>query len=109
MPDEAGLRNLRAFVIVHRIVAPRAVGAAAQRNAADNDDDLWLCADGCTHHSDHLSISLRAVLLHRPLMANENPYFKANLINWSDLLYTRAKRPAHRLYPLKLLVYLQDL
>ena len=67
VPDEAGLRNLRAFVIVHGIVAPRAVGAAAQRNAADNDDDLWLCADGCTHHSDHLSISLRAVLLHRPL------------------------------------------
>lgn len=25
VPDEAGLRNLRAFVIVHRIVAPRAV------------------------------------------------------------------------------------
>ena len=33
-----------------------------QRNAADNDDDLWLCADGCTHHRDHLFISLRAVL-----------------------------------------------
>ena len=90
-------------------VARRVVGAAAQRDTADNDDDLWSCADGCTHHSDHLSIFLRAVLLHRPLMANENPYFKANLINWSDLLYTRAKRPAHRLYPLKLLVYLQDL
>ena len=58
MPDEGGLRNLRAFVIVHRIVAPRAVGATAQRDAAGNDDDLWLCADGCTHHSDHLSISL---------------------------------------------------
>ena len=25
VPDEGGLRNLRAFVIVHRIVAPRAV------------------------------------------------------------------------------------
>ena len=43
VPDEAGLRNLRTFVIVHGIVAPRAVGAAAQRNAAGNDDDLWLC------------------------------------------------------------------
>ena len=48
-------------------VARRVVGAAAQRDTADNDDDLWLCADGCTHHSDHLSISLRAVLVHRPL------------------------------------------
>jgi hypothetical protein len=38
-----------------------------QRDAAGNDDDLWLCADGCTHHSDHLSIFLRAVLMHRPL------------------------------------------
>ena len=47
-------------------VARRVVGAAAQRNAAGNDDDLWLCADGCTHHSDHLSIFLRAVLMHRP-------------------------------------------
>ena len=43
------------------------VGAAAQRDTADNDDDLWLCADGCTHHSDHLSIFLRAVHQHRPL------------------------------------------
>ena len=34
------------------------VGAAAQRDTAGNDDDLWLCADGCTHHSDHLSIFL---------------------------------------------------
>ena len=49
-------------------VARRAAGAAAQRDAAGNDDDLWLCADGCTHHSDHLSISLRAMLLHRPLI-----------------------------------------
>ncbi|MEF2941065.1 MAG: hypothetical protein U0O13_05640, partial [Oscillospiraceae bacterium] len=39
------------------------VGAAAQRDTAGNDDDLWLCADGCTHHSDHLSIFLRAVLM----------------------------------------------
>ena len=39
-------------------VARRVVGAAAQRDAAGNDDDLWLCADGCTHHSDHLSIFL---------------------------------------------------
>ena len=37
-------------------VARRAASAAAQRDTADNDDDLWLCADGCTHHSDHLSI-----------------------------------------------------
>ena len=42
-------------------VASRVVGAAAQRDAAGNDDDLWLCADGCTHHSDHLSIFLRPV------------------------------------------------
>ena len=47
-------------------VARRVVTAAAQRDAAGNDDDLWLCADGCTHHSDHLSISLRAVQQHRP-------------------------------------------
>ena len=47
-------------------VARRVVGAAAQRDTAGNDDDLWLCADGCTHHSDHLSISLRAVLMHCP-------------------------------------------
>ena len=46
-------------------VARRVVTAAAQRDTADNDDDLWLCADGCTHHSDHLSISQRAVLQHR--------------------------------------------
>ena len=39
-------------------VARRVVGAAAQRDTAGNDDDLWLCADGCTHHSDHLSIFL---------------------------------------------------
>ena len=58
MPDEAGGSVLLTVCIVHGVVAPRAVGAAAQRDAADNDDDLWLCADGCTHHSDHLSISL---------------------------------------------------
>ena len=67
VPDEGGRSILRAFVIVYGVVAPRAIGAAAQRDTADNDDDLWLCADGCTHHSDHLFISLRAVLLHRPL------------------------------------------
>ena len=55
------------------------VGAAAQRDAADNDDDLWLCADGCSHHSDHLSIFLRAVLMHRPL--TESPIFRAT---WRD-------------------------
>ena len=49
-------------------VARRVVGAAAQRDTAGNDDDLWLCADGCTHHSDHLSIFLRAVPMHRPLL-----------------------------------------
>ena len=47
-------------------VARRVVTAVAQRDTAGNDDDLWLCADDCTHHSDHLSISLRAVLMHRP-------------------------------------------
>ena len=49
-------------------VARRVVTVAAQRDTADNDDDLWLCADGCTHHSDHLSISMRAVQQHRPLI-----------------------------------------
>ena len=62
MPNEGGIRSLFAVSTMHGIVAPRAVGAAAQRDTADNDDDLWLCADGCTHHSDHLSIFLRAVL-----------------------------------------------
>ena len=66
MPNEGGIRSLFAVSTMHGIVAPRAVGAAAQRDTADNDDDLWLCADGCTHHSDHLSISQRAMLLHRP-------------------------------------------
>ena len=58
MPNEAGGGVLLTVCIVHGVVAPRAVGAAAQRDAAGNDDDLWLCADGCTHHSDHVSISL---------------------------------------------------
>ena len=58
VPDEAGIRGLFAVSTMHGIVAPRAVGAAAQRDAAGNDDDLWLCADGCTHHSDHSSIFL---------------------------------------------------
>ena len=62
-----GLRD-RAVLRDAADVARRAAGAAAQRDAAGNDDDLWLCADGCTHHSDHLSISLRAMLLHRPLI-----------------------------------------
>ena len=66
MPDEGGIRGLFAVSTMHGVVTPRAVGAAAQRNAAGNDDDLWLCAGGCTHHSDHLSISQRAVLMHRP-------------------------------------------
>ena len=68
VPDEAGGSVLLTVRIVHGVIAPRAVGAAAQRDTADNDDDLWLCADGCTHHSDHLSISLRAVHQHRPLL-----------------------------------------
>ena len=75
VPDEAGGGVLLAVFIVHGVVAPRAVGAAAQRDTADNDDDLWLCADGCTHHSDHLSIPLRAVQQHRPL--TESPIFRA--------------------------------
>ena len=58
VPDEGGIRGLFAVSTMHGIVAPRAVGAAAQRDAAGNDDDLWLCADGCTHHSYHSSIFL---------------------------------------------------
>ena len=58
VPDEGGRSVLLTVCIVHGVVAPRAVGAAAQRDAAGNDDDLWLCADGCTHHSDHVFISL---------------------------------------------------
>ena len=69
-------------------VARRVVTVAAQRDTADNDDDLWLCADGCTHHSDHLSISLRAVLMHRPL--TESPIFRAT---WRDFsLFCRSIR-----------------
>ena len=58
VPDEGGIRGLFAVSTMHGIVARRVVGAAAQRDAAGNDDDLWLRADGCTHHSDHLSIFL---------------------------------------------------
>lgn len=58
VPDEGRIRGLFAVSTMHGIVAPRAVGATAQRDTADNDDDLWLCADGCTHHNDHLSIFL---------------------------------------------------
>ena len=67
MPDEGSIRSLFAVSTMHGVVTPRAVSAAAQRDTADNDDDLWLCADGCTHHSDHLSIFQRAVQQHRPL------------------------------------------
>lgn len=83
VPDEGGIRGLFAVSTMHGVVAPRAVGAAAQRNAADNDDDLWLCADGCTHHSDHLSISLRAVQQHRPL--DEFPIYRAGLFAFLSL------------------------
>ena len=64
-------------------VARRAVSAAAQRDTADNDDDLWLCADGCTHHSDHLSIFLRAVPMHRPL--DEFPIYRVELCAFLSL------------------------
>lgn len=46
VPDEGGRSVLHTFVIVHGVVAPRVIGAAALRDAADNDDDLWLCVDG---------------------------------------------------------------
>jgi hypothetical protein len=59
------------------------VGAAAQRDTAGNDDDLWLCADGCTHHSDHLSIFLLAVLMHRPL--DEFPIYRVELCAFLSL------------------------
>ena len=87
-PDEGGIRGLFAVSTMHGVVAQRAVGAAAQRDAAGNDDDLWLCADGCTHHSDHLSISLRAVLLHRPL--TESPIFRVT--GWNFSLFCRSIR-----------------
>ena len=88
VPDEGGRSVLHTFVIVHGVVAPRAVGAAAQRNAADNDDDLWLCADGCTHHSDHLSIFLLAGLMHRPL--TESPIFRGT--GWNFALFCHSIR-----------------
>ena len=69
-------------------VARRVVTAAAQRDTADNDDDLWLCADGCTHHSDHLSIFLLAVLMHRPL--TESPIFRVT--GWNFSLFCRSIR-----------------
>ena len=83
MPDEAGGSVLLSVFIVHGVVAPRAVGAAAQRDTADNDNDLWLCADGCSHHSDHLSIFLRAVQQHRPL--DEFPIYRAGLFAFLSL------------------------
>ena len=46
MPDEGGIRGLFAVSTMHGIVAPRVIGAAAQRDTAGNDDDLWLCANG---------------------------------------------------------------
>ena len=51
VPDEGRIRGLFTVSTMHGVVARRAVGAAAQRDAAGNDDDLWLCAGGCTHHS----------------------------------------------------------
>ena len=77
-----GLRD-RAVLRNTADVARRIVGAAAQRDTADNDDDLWLCADGCTQHSDHLSISLRAVPMHRPL--DEFPIYRAELFAFLSL------------------------
>lgn len=41
VPDEGGIRGLFAVSTMHGIVAPRAVGATAQRDTADNDNDLW--------------------------------------------------------------------
>ena len=60
-------------------VARRVVTAAAQRDAAGNDDDLWLCADGCTHHSDHLSVFLRAVQQYRPLRAVVKEFYSSGV------------------------------
>ena len=88
VPDEGGIRGLFAVSTMHGVVAPRAVGAAAQRDTAGNDDDLWLCADGCTHHSDHLSIFLRAVLMHRQLA--ESPIFRVT--GWNFSLFCRSIR-----------------
>ena len=83
VPDEGGIRGLFAVSTMHGVVASRAVGAAAQRDTAGNDDDLWLCADGCTHHSDHLSIFLRAVPMHRPL--DEFPIYRVELCAFLSL------------------------
>ena len=60
-------------------VARRVVTAVAQRDAAGNDDDLWLCADGCTHHSDHLSVFLRAVQQYRPLRAVVKEFYSSGV------------------------------
>ena len=83
VPDEAGGSVLLSVRIMHGVVARCAVSAAAQRDTADNDDDLWLCADGCTHHSDHLSIFLRAVPMHRPL--DEFPIYRVELCAFLSL------------------------
>lgn len=40
VPDESGIRSLFAIFVVHGVAAPRAVGAAAQRDTAGNDDGL---------------------------------------------------------------------
>ena len=55
-------KGLRDRAVFHDAadVPRRVVTAAAQRNASGNDDDLWLCAGGCTHHSDHLHVFLWA-------------------------------------------------
>ena len=82
-----GLRD-RAVLRDAADVARRIIGAAAQRDTAGNDDDLWLCADGCTHHSDHLSIFLRAVLMHRQLA--ESPIFRVT--GWNFSLFCRSIR-----------------
>ena len=82
-----GLRD-RAVLRDAADVARRIVTAAAQRDAAGNDDDLWLCADGCTHHSDHLSIFLRAVPMHRPL--TESPIFRGT--GWNFALFCHSIR-----------------
>ena len=88
VPDEGRIRGLFAVSTMHGVVAPRVIGAAAQRDAAGNDDDLWLCADGCTHHSDHLSIFLLAVLMHRQLA--ESPIFRVT--GWNFSLFCRSIR-----------------
>lgn len=41
VPDEGGIRGLFAVSTMHGVVAPRAVTAAAQRDTAGNDNDLW--------------------------------------------------------------------